>query len=233
LQFAVTLAIAASWTIPTSALAVARCADPDFENWFDGMKTGYSPVYSARGSIVDMPILMCSQVSTSGGSTWVMVAGGDPLGFEYAQVGFARLPGMSTPSRFTEYNDGEGYTRTFWSGYSINTNHFYEVLFSFGGPPRKLTMKADGNVLAVTPWSPEGGEWHVGWTGQFMGETLDRGDDVSGTPADHENFTGLKVIKTWGGGWVVPPNPLVVQDFLFYQGAWVQIPDYFDIWTQR
>ena len=163
-----------------------------------------------------------------------MVAGGGAD--EYTQIGFARLPGMSTPSRFVEWSDGvneTGWARTFYNGYSLGTNHFYEVLFSFAGPPRKFTMKVDGNALATTPWSPEGGEWSVGWTGQFFGETLDQGDDVPGVAADKEHFTNVKVVTCWGCGFVVAPSAVGISDLSVYKGAFVTYPNYFDIWTQR
>jgi hypothetical protein len=232
---AVSLAIATSWALPLRALAQSSCSDPEVANRHDGIYTNYSPVYSARGSIFDMLLPLCSPSDgTSSPSAWVMVAGGGA--HEYVQIGFARQPGMASPMRFTETSDGDGNVDLdFYPGFWSNgTNHFYEVLFDFSGPPRYFTLKADGQVFNhETDWSPEGGEWTVGWKAQFFGETWDRGDDMPGTSTNHEHFTNVKVIKTWGGGWVVPPNPFHPSTLSYYKFAWVTQPNYFDIWTER
>jgi hypothetical protein len=234
LVVAAALAIATSWALPFPALATSSCSDPEAFSRHDGIVTNFSPVYSARGSIVDLPVGLCSPGDGSAsGSAWVMVAGGGVK--EYAQVGFAREPGMATPMRFTATNDGEGQDLDFYPGWSNGTNHFYEVLFSFGGPPRYFTLKVDSQVLMVEDdWSPEGGEWHVGWTGQFFGETWDRGDDMPGTKTNKEHFTNVKTITCWACGWVVPPNPVHPTSIpSYYRFAWVAQPNYFDIWTER
>lgn len=232
LVVAATIAIATGWPSPRSASAVAPCSEEFIANHFDGMISNFSPTYSARGSIFDLLIPLCSTGDgTSGGSTWVMVSGGGSG--EYVQVGFARTAGMPAPMRFVEYNEGEQpHTRKWFPGWSYQTNHFYEVLFSFGNPPRKFTLKVDGVVLDTTPWSPEGGEWHVGWKGQFFGETWDRGDDISGTNSFRELFSNVKTITCWGCGWGEPPSlahPTPLTPYKFNQVS----SNYFEIWTQR
>lgn len=221
---------------PGPAAATAPCSDPDWYNRWDGAFTAYSPVYSVRGSMVDRTVALCSNVAyaTSGSTSWLMVAGGGT--YEYAQIGYIKFAGQLT-SRFVEYNDGEsgaGWARLYYSGYSTGSNHFYEVLFDFVNQPRKFSLRVDGVTKAVTPWSPEGGEWSVGWTGQYSGETFDAGDDVPGTSALKTNFTNIKAISCWQCGWGDPPQIFLHSDLpAAYRNAWVTPPRYFDIWTQR
>jgi hypothetical protein len=147
----------------------------------------------------------------------------------------ATIAGMAATQTFTEYNDGEGvlpnWQRTFYGGiFSAGTNHNYSVVYSFS--TGKIYMSVDGSTKATTPWTPEQ-EWHTGWHGQFFGETLDRGDDVSGTPAAKTNFTALGNILCRGCSYVNPPNPDDVQDLAVYKFVWVTQPTSFNIWTER
>lgn len=235
----VTLVITAITSAGISALpaaqtvqATAACGDSAVVNRFDGFVTN-SPMYGASATITDRPVSLCSNSSgtTSGASAWVMLAGGGAN--EYAQVGFAKVAGMGSTMRFTEYNDGSstapGWNRSWWSGFSSGTTHSYIVSYNFS--TGKVSGSADGQTLFTTPWAADT-SWQPGWSGQFLGETWDRGDDVPGTSTAKTAFRSVAG-KACRGCSYVSQNGMSGSDATFYKMVWVSQTSSFDIYTLR
>jgi hypothetical protein len=216
-----------------SADAAAACGDAAWVNRFDGYFTVASQ-YGAKGTLRDRTIFLCSNVNgaTSAASAWVMLAGGGAN--EYAQVGYAKIAGMAGTTRFHEYNDGESnppnWNRTWWNGFAAGTNHDYRVEYNFS--TGKISGSVDGQTFFTTPWSPDAGEWHAGWNGQFAGETLDRGDDVPGTAASKAQFRDA-MAKSCRGCAYAPVDGFLISDLGVYKKELVNNDLDFNIWTQR
>jgi hypothetical protein len=215
--------------------AAVACMDPPGVNIFAGMVTT-SPTYGSSGYIVDRTISLCSAVSgaSSGASAWVMLAGGGA--HEYAQIGYGKLAGMAATQTFTEYNDGSttppNWARLFYAGiFSAGANHSYIVSYNFSSD--RVGMSVDGSSKATTPWGAPF-VWQTGWTGQFNGETLDRGDDIPGTQASPAEFSLITTKSCHGCSYVQPTVAASGSDLAVYKFAWVIGTDTrFRVWTQR
>lgn len=213
--------------------ATASCGDTNVVSRFAGFVT-VTTQYGVEADLVDRPISLCSNVNgaSSGASAWGMLAGGGPN--EYAQVGFAKTAGMAGAMRFTEYNDGSstapGWNRTWWSGFSAGTTHTYNVAYSFS--TGKVSASSDGQSLFTTPWAADGGTGQPGYTGQFLGETWDRGDDVPGTSTAKSNFRNVTARSCRGCSYV-GVNGTAGSDLAAHKQNWITKTTAFDIWTQR
>jgi hypothetical protein len=219
---------------PTTSAATA-CGDSQFFNRFDGNSSS-SQLYGVRGTIRDRTIPLCSTTAgaTSGASIWVMLAS-NVNAYEYAQVGYAKIPGMSTPRAFTEYNDGSnvgpGWARVFYSGiWSDGSQHAYKV--DYNGITGRIYLIVDGLTKASTPWSPDN-VWQGGWEGEFYAETLDRGDDIPGTAGARTDLSVLGVQKCDTCSFVNPDGLALSSDLTPYKYGWTTWPTAFQLWTQR
>jgi len=159
-----------------------------------------------------------------------MVAGYWPS--EYAQAGYAQLPGFATRA-FIEYDDGSesgGWSRIFYAGiWSNGAQHTYTV--SYSAQTAKLHFQIDGASKGTTPWSPDV-VWHAPWEGQFYSETLDSGDDVPGTAGARADWSLLKV-QTTLGTWKNPDGQVLTSDLAAYKNGWTTWPTAFQTWTSR
>lgn len=211
------------------AAATGSCGSTS--NYFDGGITT-SPVYYLSGTITDRNVALCSSnPNTSGASAWLMIAGGGAS--EYAQIGFARVGGMSSTMRFTEYNDGSnvapGWARGWYSGFSAGSNHSYVVSYSF--TTGRISMTVDGSTKATTPWGADT-SWSPGWEGQVFGETWNTGDDVPGTASARTNFGSLLIRTCRSCSLVTPSWTMAGSDLSYYQQSWSNNGN-FSVWTQR
>ena len=165
-----------------------------------------------------------------------MLAGSGP--FQYAQIGYAKLGGMSTTQTFTEYNDGTvtdmnmaHWWRTFFPGiWSSGVTHDYTV--DYNSSTEKVYMSIGGAVKTVTPWSADV-VFDGPWSGQFFGETRDPGDDISGTSTSRANFTNVAVRHCAGCLWQQALSPHVSSAFSYYCFVWTHNPVSFDVYTKR
>lgn len=217
-------------TGPANAATV--CVDVGPANQFDGYRSTTS-VSGVTGSIVDRDAALCTPGDpTSAFSAWVMLGGGGAD--QYAQVGYARGAGMTAPVVFTEYNDGTGlapgWTRSLFTGWVSGSTKTYSVIYNYS--TAKIGMYANGQLLSTTPWCADC-VWTPGWTAQFFGETIDRGDDVPGTSSVKTSFTNLSARYCRSCAYTAPVVAAAGSTQAPYKFQWVSNPTSFNIWTQR
>ncbi|HSO29676.1 MAG TPA: hypothetical protein VLS28_07215 [Candidatus Sulfomarinibacteraceae bacterium] len=223
--------------VPTSTVrAVGVCGDVGWTNYFDGYYST-DQVRSSKATIRDRPIFLCNENAgaTSAATAWAMVAGAG--GLQYAQAGYIKFAGSANPQAFTEYNDGTSiwdashWWRTTYAGiWSNGAQHSYVV--DYNATTGKLYMQIDGLTKASTPWSPDL-VWNTPWSAQFFGETMDRGDDVPGTPGARTDFSSVAVRHCAGCIWQAPTGNSLLSDWPYYKFAWTLNPTAFQIYTQR
>jgi hypothetical protein len=217
----------------TPVAAATTCGSSTY--WYFDGGTTRGPTYYVGGKITDRPIVLCTgnNANNSDSSVWVMIAGG--YLYDYAQVGFGREGGTSTPRLFTEYSattTGQ-WSRTHFSGFSPGTTHSYSVSFSFSSG--QISMNADGVTQARTPFSADA-VWGPGWTGQFYGEIHNLGDDFAGTSSAPVIFSNIQLKNTRAGAIFTPTSYNYwidrSSDLSFGKQSWTS-PSSFKIWTQR
>lgn len=241
LRVSITLILVASLLTSTIAgvEATGACGDGwGSPHYWDGTASTYQ-IFAALGTIRDRPIYLCSETvgASSSASAWAMLAGsGGPTGEnQYAQAGFLKLAGWSSPMAFEEYDDGSGASPGwqqyfFGSIWSNGVRHTYKVDYS--AVTGKIYIYIDGAQKFSPPWSPDTA-WNTPWHAEFFGETFDRGDDVPGTAGARDDFTALAVKHCPTCSWAPPTNTALVSDQSYYKNVWSSQPTSFQIWTQR
>lgn len=220
--------------VSVATRAAIACQNGSFQHYFDGNRSNILHTWAAQGRIRDRPINLCLDPGNtdddSGAAIWVMVAGYWPD--EYAQAGYARLPGFATRA-FTESDDGAepgGHSQVFHNGIWVSgAQHTYTV--SYSAQTAKLHFQIDGVSKGSTSWSPDV-VWHAPWEGQFYSESLDSGDDVPGTAGARADWSLLKV-QTTLGTWKNPDGQALTSDLAAYKNGWTTWPVAFQTWTSR
>jgi hypothetical protein len=200
---------------------------------FVGTKSDHRHHYAVRAKIRDRPINLCApNDGDSGSSIWVMLVGEE--GFEYAQIGYYKVPGMASPKAFIQYDDGSGgadFTHVDLAGiWASGAQHTYVIDYSqISG---RLHFSVDGLNKGQTSFSPDTA-WHTPWHGQFYAETLDSGDDVPGTASARADWSlvAFQALEPGAWGWIEGEG--LTSPYAFYKATWSHYPDAFQTYTQR
>lgn len=210
----------------------ANCQENAYNNRFDGFysnpDSGDGP-YGVKGDVDIRQTNLCNgSDGSSASSAWVMIHGGG--GYDYAQVGYLRT-GSHSQAHFTEWSRSMSeWDRTWQGGVQNGTSPNYEVKYS--DSDNDLKMFKNDVQLEHTPFNPLN-VWGNPWNAQFFGETVDRGDDVPGTPATKVVFAELRTKHCKTCEYNNPDHTNQVSQLDAYKFDWVNFPTKMRIWTDR